>query len=117
MSLKLIFRVLRNDIANTRKEITSVETDLNVLQNFATESKTLKTQEQVNAAIENLFEASYTMKDYASIYKEMLDNPVFQMAKTEKDNRTIVDSEKLNGFKNVINNGTKQIKELLFTVR
>tara|TARA_R100000544_G_scaffold2490_3_gene1033 strand:+ start:15890 stop:22291 length:6402 start_codon:yes stop_codon:yes gene_type:complete len=111
--LEADLRVLRNDIANTRKEIASVETDLNVLQNFATESKSLKTQEQVNAAIENLFEASYTMKDYASIYKEMLDNPVFQMAKTQKDGRTIIDSEKLNGFKNVINDGTKQIKELL----
>ena len=113
LELEANLRVLRNDIANTRKEIASVETDLNVLQNFAQESKSLKTQEQVNAAIENLFEASYTMKDYASIYKEMLDNPVFQMAKTQKDGRTIIDSEKLNGFKNVINNGTKQIKELL----
>lgn len=113
LELESDLRVLRNDISNTRKEISSVETDLNVLENFAQESKSLKTQEQVNAAIENLFEASYTMKDYASIYKEMLDNPVFQMAKTQKDGRTIIDSEKLNGFKNVINDGTKQIKDLL----
>ena len=106
-------RDLRNSISNTRKEISSIESDLTVLKNFATESKKLKTQAEIDGAVLDLFETSYTLKDYRKIYKEMLDNPVFKMAQTKRDDKTIIDPEKLNRFKDLINNGSDNIKEIL----
>ena len=113
IKLEKLVRGLEAEIKSQKQILTLVEADLGILQDFSSSTKNVVNEAQVNDLIKNLFEDSYTLKSYGKVYKQMLQNPIFNMVQIKKGDKTFLDVNKLNTFRNIVAENGEEAKKLL----